>query len=79
MNSVFAELDAEYLADAGLAPTARAILPPYWGLEGPGRDLVIARQRRAIRQWIERNALFAAARREIVSRRNAAFAAEGLA
>lgn len=80
--SAYAELDAEYLADAGeestSAPTPVPMLPPYFGEEASSRDWEIARQRRAIRQWFERNALFAFARREIAARRAAAFEAEGL-
>jgi hypothetical protein len=40
---------------------------------------VISDQRRFLRSWLDRNHLLAMARREIAARRNAAFAAEGLA
>jgi hypothetical protein len=40
---------------------------------------VIGDQRRALRSWLRRNHLFAQARREIAVRRNAEFAAAGLA
>jgi hypothetical protein len=57
----------------------RAILPPYFGQEAPNRFREVNRQRHFLRDWLQRNCLYAIARREIASRRAAAFAAAGLA
>ena len=62
----------------GHTEAPRPILPPYFGTEGTNRFVVIGDQRRALRAWLHRNHLFAMARREIASRRAAAFEAAGL-
>jgi hypothetical protein len=60
-------------------PAPQAMLPPYFGTECTNMFAVISDQRRFLRSWLDRNHLFAMARREIAARRKAAFAAEGLA
>jgi hypothetical protein len=57
----------------------RAILPPYFGEEAPNLFREVNRQRHFLRDWLQRNCLYAIARHEIASRRAAAFAAAGLA
>jgi hypothetical protein len=60
-------------------PPRPARLKPYFGLEGANRFAVLNDQRRFLRSWISRQHVYALARREIATRRAAAFAAEGLA
>jgi hypothetical protein len=55
------------------------ILPPYFGEEAPNLFREANRQRHFLRDWLQRNCLYAIARHEIASRRAAAFAAAGLA
>jgi hypothetical protein len=55
------------------------ILPPYFGEEAPNLFREANRQRHFLRDWLQRNCMYAIARREIASRRAAAFAAAGLA
>jgi hypothetical protein len=57
----------------------RAILPPYFGGEAANQFHEVNRQRRFQRDWLQRNCLYAIARREIAARRAAAFQAAGLA
>jgi len=57
----------------------KAILPPYFGEEAPNLFREVNRQKHFLRDWLRRNYLYAIARREIASRRAAAFAAAGLA
>ena len=57
----------------------RAILPPYFGEEAPNLFREVNRQRHFLRDWLQRNCLYAIARHEIASRRATAFAAAGLA
>ena len=57
----------------------KAILPPYFGEEAPNPFREVNRQKHFLRDWLHRNYLYAIARREIASRRAAAFAAAGLA
>jgi hypothetical protein len=59
--------------------TPKAVLPPYFGEEAPNLFREVDRQRCFLRDWLRRNCLRAIARREIASRRAAAFAAAGLA
>ncbi len=56
-----------------------AVLPPYFGQEAENRFREVNNQRRTVVDWIRRNYRFALARMEIAARRQAAFAAEGLA
>jgi hypothetical protein len=60
-------------------PPRPARLAPHFGTEGANRFAVLNDQRRFLRSWISRQHVYALARREIVARRAAAFAAEGLA
>jgi hypothetical protein len=60
-------------------PPRPARLTPYFGPEGANRFAVLNDQRRFLRSWISRQHGYALARREIATRRAAAFAAEGLA
>jgi hypothetical protein len=60
-------------------PAPKAILPPYFGEESPNLFREANRQRHFLRTWLQRNCLHAIARREIASRRAAAFAAAGFA
>jgi hypothetical protein len=55
------------------------VLPPYFGQEAENKFREVNNQRRAVVDWIRRNYQFALARMEIAARRQAAFAAEGLA
>jgi hypothetical protein len=61
------------------SPAQKAILPPYFGEEGPNLFREANRQRHFLRDWLQRNSLYAIARHEIASRRAAAFEAAGLA
>jgi hypothetical protein len=60
-------------------PPRPARLKPYFGPEGTNRFALLNDQRRFIRSWINRQHVYALARREIAKLRAAAFAAEGLA
>jgi hypothetical protein len=60
-------------------PPRPARLKPYFGLKGANRFAALNDQRRFLRSWISRQHVHALARRQIVERRAAAFAAEGLA
>ena len=60
-------------------PPPKGILPPYFGAEASNRFREANRQRLFLKDWLRRNCLRAIARREIASRRAAAFAAAGLA
>jgi hypothetical protein len=60
-------------------PAPKGILPPYFGEEAPNLFREANRQRHFLRDWLQRNCLYAVARREITSRRAAAFVAAGLA
>jgi hypothetical protein len=60
-------------------PPRPARLAPYFGTEGTNMFAEIGDQRRFLRSWINRQHLFAVARREIATLRGTAFAAEGLA
>jgi hypothetical protein len=60
-------------------PAPKAILPPYFGEEAANLFREVNRQRHFLRDWLQRNCLYAIARHEIASRRAAAFAAAGLA
>jgi hypothetical protein len=57
----------------------QAVLPPYFGREAENQFREVNNQRRTIRSWLREQHLFALARKEIAARRQAAFAAEGLA
>jgi hypothetical protein len=59
--------------------SAQDVLPPYFGQEAENRFREVNNQRRTVVEWIRRNYRFALARVEIAARRQAAFAAEGLA
>jgi hypothetical protein len=60
-------------------PAAKGILPPYFGDEAPNLFREVNRQRYFLRDWLQRNCLYAVARHEIAARRAVAFAAAGLA
>jgi hypothetical protein len=60
-------------------PAPKAILPPYFGGEAANLFREVNRQKHFLRDWLRRNHLYAIARREIASRRAAAFEAAGLA
>jgi hypothetical protein len=60
-------------------PTPAGTLPPYFGAEAENRFREVNRQRHFLRDWLQRNWLYAIARHEIASRRAAAFEAAGLA
>jgi len=59
-------------------PAQKGILPPYFGEEAPNLFREANRQRHFLRDWLQRNCLYAIARHEIASRRAAAFEAAGL-
>ena len=56
-----------------------ARLMPYFGPEGSSLLGEVRKQKNFLRSWISRQHVYALARREIATRRAAAFAAEGLA
>jgi hypothetical protein len=57
----------------------KGTLPPYFGEEAANLFREVNRQRHFLRDWLQRNCLYAIARHEIASRRAAAFVAAGLA
>jgi hypothetical protein len=60
-------------------PPPPARLPPYFGEEAANLFREVNRQRHFLRDWLQRNFLYAIARHEIAARRAAAFAEAGLA
>jgi hypothetical protein len=60
-------------------PPPSARLPPYFGEEAANLFREVNRQRYFLRDWLQRNCLYAVARHEIAARRAVAFAAAGLA